>query len=200
MSKQLPTGNLTITFTHSLPLPHVLAYLRTAAFLRRSARESLEMAARYQDGVQMRTWLETISKKEIGRADAVEHLVQIMARQPSAKPFVVDYMSSVLYPGRSKEDLEAFTEEVKREGMERVEEMAKWGFRRHDVSSSRTSIDRPTPTVVFMDPENADQDSDDVVRERIKKRLSNTLDRMNANHKYAMCCAGALGDESKDSH
>lgn len=130
---------VTITFTHSLPLHHVLGYLRTAAVLRKSARESSEMAARYNDGVRMRTWLEAIAKKEIGRADAVEHLVQIMADKPSAKPFVVDYMGSVLHPARSKEDLEAFAQHVERMGMDGVEWVAKFGFRRPSATNNVTT-------------------------------------------------------------
>ena len=117
MTKQLHDPSIQFTFTHSLPLHHVLAYLRTTATLRRSARESLEMAARYNEGVRMRTWLEAVAEKEMARADAAEHLVKLMACKPPAKPLVVDYMTSVLHPARSGEDLDAFTGEVERCGV-----------------------------------------------------------------------------------
>ena len=158
MSKALPSGELTITFSHSLPIHHVLAYLRTAATLRRVARDDLEMASKYADGAKMRVYLEGIARNGFGRANAIEYLVKVTARHPQAKPFVIDYVARVLHPSRSEEDLSAFAREVERGGMERVEEMGKWGFQREQVEGrvTRNKAREPT-TVVFIDPENPGQ-------------------------------------------
>lgn len=134
MSKEIIGTIPTLTFSHSLPFAHVLAYLHTVATIRRVARTDLEMAAHYAPDADMRTWLEKKAEEGLRRADGYLDIVRVMQPQPMAKELVANYLNSVMNPRRSGEDLKMVADIVAEQGLDRLEQMAKYGFQRSDYT------------------------------------------------------------------
>lgn len=125
--------NTPIAFAHSLPLAHVLCFLRRAATLRSAARECRIAADKYPDTAasnNMRVWLELCASDGDDRAMAFERVVQVLQPFPKVSMLVLEFVESVMHPARSGEDLMAFVEHVEKVGVGGLSIAATTGLRR----------------------------------------------------------------------
>lgn len=125
---------VSITFRHSMPIAHVLCFLRRATMLRVAARECEADAAKYVADTaptkRMRAWLEDCAADGRQRAAAFELVVRTIQPFPQATMPVVGFIESVMHPARSGNDLMAFAAHVERTGVEGLIAATKFGFRR----------------------------------------------------------------------